>query len=96
MDQEKVDVTLPLNSLGLDSMMAMELKNRMEMSLHVPVSVLDLLKGVSIAELAQSQLSRLAEESAAMHRMLDEVNDLPEQGTLTLPGESTPAASAQV
>ena len=62
-DREKVDVSQPLSALGLDSMMAMELKNRIELSLRIPVSVLDLLKGVSIGDLAQSMVTRLMEEN---------------------------------
>src|SRR5262249_58491865 len=58
MDRQKVDGSQPLSALGLDSMMAMELKNRIELSLRVPVSVLDLLSGVSIGEISASLLSR--------------------------------------
>ena len=49
----------PLSAFGLDSMMATELKNRMELSLQVPVSVIDLLKGVCIADFAASLLTRI-------------------------------------
>jgi NAD(P)-dependent dehydrogenase (short-subunit alcohol dehydrogenase family) len=73
MDRDKVDVSQPLSAFGLDSMMAMELRNRIELSLHVPVSVLDLLKGVSIAKLSQSLLNRFIDESPEIHRLLDEV-----------------------
>lgn len=73
MDREKLDVSQPLSALGLDSMMAMELKNRIELNLRVPVSVLDLLKGLSVAQFAQSMLSRLMEENAEIHQMLDEL-----------------------
>jgi hypothetical protein len=65
MDREKVEVSQPLSALGLDSMMAMELKNRMELSLRISVSVLDLLAGVSIAEFSQMLVARLVEESSA-------------------------------
>jgi acyl transferase domain-containing protein len=64
MDRQKVENSQPLSALGLDSMMAMELKNRIELSLHVPVSVLDLLSGVSIAEISVSLLSRVIDEGA--------------------------------
>jgi hybrid polyketide synthase/nonribosomal peptide synthetase FtdB len=36
MDRERIQVSQPLGALGLDSMMAMELKSRMESSLHIP------------------------------------------------------------
>ena len=87
MDREKVDVSQPLSALGLDSMMAMELKNRIELSLRVPVSVLDLLKGVSIAELAQSMVTRLMEENPEIHRVLDELEQLPDTESLAVSGD---------
>jgi acyl transferase domain-containing protein/aryl carrier-like protein len=78
MDREKVDVSHPLSALGLDSMMAMELKNRIELSLHAPVSVLDLLSGLSLAELSQLLLSRAVAENAELHRAVNEIASLPE------------------
>ncbi|HJV96170.1 MAG TPA: beta-ketoacyl reductase, partial [Albitalea sp.] len=41
-----------LNSHGMDSMMAIELKNRIEQSLKVRVAIVDLLKGASVNALA--------------------------------------------
>ena len=41
-----------LSALGIDSMMAVEVKQRIAMMLRVDVSVLDLLRGVSVTELA--------------------------------------------
>jgi acyl carrier protein len=79
MDQEKIGIELPLSALGLDSMMAMELKNRIELSLRIPVSVLDLLKGVSIAECAASLLPRLTEENAELRSLLEELENEMEQ-----------------
>lgn len=49
----------PLTSLGMDSMMAIEVKQRIEAALHVGVSVLELLQGVTIAELATRILESL-------------------------------------
>jgi acyl transferase domain-containing protein len=73
MDREKIDVSQPLSAFGLDSMMATELKNRLEASLRIPVSVLDLLKGVTIAEFAAALLPRLLEENAEIRELLDEL-----------------------
>jgi NAD(P)-dependent dehydrogenase (short-subunit alcohol dehydrogenase family) len=73
MEQQKVCPTEPLTAFGLDSMMATELKNRLELSVRVPVSVLDLLKGVSIAEFAASLLPRLVEENADIQQLLEEL-----------------------
>jgi hypothetical protein len=96
MDREKVDVRQPLSALGLDSMMAMELKNRIELSLRVPVSVLDLLKGVSIAEFSQSLLQSLIQENAEIHQLLDELEQLPDTTAPTLPSESNLAEVSRV
>jgi acyl carrier protein len=48
-----------LTSLGLDSMLAIEIKHRVEASLKIEISVLELLKEVTIAQLADRILSSL-------------------------------------
>lgn len=48
-----------LTSLGMDSMMAIELKHRIEASLKVDVSVLELLQGTTVVQLAARTLSSL-------------------------------------
>jgi acyl transferase domain-containing protein len=78
MDSGKIDVAEPLGAFGLDSMMATELKNRLELSLRIPVSVLDLLKGVSIAEFAKALLPRLLEENTEIRQLLDELENTTE------------------
>jgi acyl transferase domain-containing protein/aryl carrier-like protein len=49
---ETLNVDDPLTSMGLDSLMALELKNRFEKDLAVSVSVVSLLEGPSIQELS--------------------------------------------
>ncbi len=73
MDREKIDVAQPLSAFGLDSMMATELKNRLEMSLRIPVSVLDFLKGLSISEFSSGLLPRLFEENGEIRELLEEL-----------------------
>ena len=92
MDQQKIDVTEPLSAFGLDSMMATELKNRLELSLRIPISVLDLLKGISLAEFAAVLLPRLLEENAEIRQLLDELDETPEADT---PALMSPAAVAE-
>jgi hybrid polyketide synthase/nonribosomal peptide synthetase FtdB len=77
MDRGMIDVSQPLAAFGLDSMMATELKNRLELSLRIPVSVLDLLKGVSIAEFSKALLARLVEENPEIRQLLDELEAAP-------------------
>lgn len=64
-DRSRFTVEQPLNTLGLDSMMAIELKNYIENSLSVSIAVVDLLSGPSIAELAAKLLPDLQIEAAA-------------------------------
>jgi len=56
----KLDVRQPLNRLGIDSLMAMELKNRVQADLNVVISVVYLLEGPSITQMATYVLDQLA------------------------------------
>ncbi|HWI66270.1 MAG TPA: SDR family NAD(P)-dependent oxidoreductase, partial [Symbiobacteriaceae bacterium] len=58
-----VDPQASLNTLGLDSLMALELKNRTETQLGLPIRMVTLLQGPSIAELA-AQLADAASAQA--------------------------------
>jgi acyl transferase domain-containing protein/acyl-CoA synthetase (AMP-forming)/AMP-acid ligase II/acyl carrier protein len=48
-----LDVTQPLNNVGIDSLMAIELKNRIEADLGVTVPMVKFLEGPSVRELAE-------------------------------------------
>lgn len=48
-----------LTSLGMDSMMAIEVKNRVASSIKVDVSVLELLQGITVTQLAARLLASL-------------------------------------
>src|SRR5579875_936295 len=58
-DPQRLDRERPLNTMGLDSMIAIELKNHIERGIAISPSVVDLLQGVSIVQLA----TRLAQQS---------------------------------
>src|SRR5205814_1115748 len=60
----ELDVHHPLNTLGIDSLMALELKNRVEFELGEVVPVVKLLQGPSIAQLTTDMLDQLKEEAA--------------------------------
>lgn len=53
----QVDVYKPLINLGMDSLMAVELKNRIHMSLGLSLLVADLLKGSSVIDIATKLLA---------------------------------------
>ncbi len=67
-----IDVQQPLTILGLDSLMAIELKNKIELELSVHIPIVTFLQGPSIREFATQLLSQLAEltESAAASPIL--------------------------
>ncbi|HYX51281.1 MAG TPA: beta-ketoacyl reductase, partial [Ktedonobacteraceae bacterium] len=57
----KIDVQQPLTALGLDSLMAIELKNRIELDLNVRIPIVTFLQGPSIAQFTLQLLDQLAE-----------------------------------
>jgi NAD(P)-dependent dehydrogenase (short-subunit alcohol dehydrogenase family)/acyl carrier protein len=57
----KIDVQQPLTVLGLDSLMAIELKNRIELELQVHIPIVTFLQGPSIQQFAAQLLNQLAE-----------------------------------
>ncbi|WP_327138862.1 type I polyketide synthase [Nocardia sp. NBC_01327] len=65
MAAEQVGTDETLSSLGLDSMMAIEMKHRVEAVLGIDVSVLDLLQGATIIGLADGLIARLELAGAA-------------------------------
>jgi len=59
LDRERLPVAQPLNTLGIDSIMAVELQSKIQGSLGVAISVADLLRGLSVADLAGQFLPQL-------------------------------------
>ena len=63
-----MDVQQPLTTLGLDSLMAIELKNKIELELSVHIPIVTFLRGPSIRQFATqllSQLGKVAELAGA-------------------------------
>jgi NADPH:quinone reductase-like Zn-dependent oxidoreductase/acyl carrier protein len=53
----KIDLDQPLVTMGIDSLMAIELKNRVEKEIGVAIPLLQLIKGPSLSELARSMVN---------------------------------------
>jgi aryl carrier-like protein len=60
----KVDPRRSIVEIGVDSLMAMELRNRLQASLNVRVAVADLLDGPSPEQLARAVLQAMQLSSA--------------------------------
>jgi myxalamid-type polyketide synthase MxaE and MxaD len=59
-DASKLDVRQPINTLGIDSLMAIELRTRVQKDLGVVAPIADVLQGPSIAQLAALLLQQLS------------------------------------
>lgn len=59
MDAARLDLNQPLDTVGLDSLMAIELKNSLESKLGVNLSIATLLQGPTISSLAGEMLGEL-------------------------------------
>lgn len=57
---DSIEPDKPLNQLGIDSLMAMEIQSRLQSQAGIPLRALDLMKGRSIASVAKSLLENLA------------------------------------
>jgi acyl transferase domain-containing protein/SAM-dependent methyltransferase/acyl carrier protein len=61
----EMDPDTPLNELGLDSLMTVELKNRIEQEAGVSLPTMELMRGPSLSKLAQLVLEQISGPTAA-------------------------------
>lgn len=85
-DAAKLEREDVLNARGMDSMMAIELKNRVERSLRVSIAIVDLLRGASIVSIAAKLFAELEAGVEAAHA---EVADLLQAGAAGTPTPQT-------
>ena len=58
---------LPVQSLGLDSLMAIQVRNRVEASLGVALSLVDFLKGLRVRQLVDNIVKQLPSRRPPRH-----------------------------
>ena len=63
---EKLDIHRALNTVGLDSILATEVRNRIQFELGVRVQMLDLFRGITTIELAERVLAEMADDDDAV------------------------------
>ena len=59
MNSEQVDINQPLNSLGLDSLMAVDLRNSIESKTGVSLPMLNFLQGNSVVQIVEQLIQEL-------------------------------------
>ncbi len=82
LERNRLNIHQPLSALGIDSIMAVELKAKVEKNLGgVTVSIADLLRGLSVADLAERFMPQLSleTEDAELTELLAEADDLSDE-----------------
>lgn len=76
MSPERLDPHGPLNALGVDSIMAVELKNRIENRFGVSIAMVEILQGVSLYQFGEQIIDKLAVELTAGAELMDLLADV--------------------
>jgi NAD(P)-dependent dehydrogenase (short-subunit alcohol dehydrogenase family) len=77
-----VEQDQPITTMGLDSLMAVELKNRIEADLQVVVPIVQLLQGPTVETLAEDLLKRLDSPVSAADTLAGAATDSVEEGDI--------------
>ena len=87
MEPDDLPLDQPLNTVGLDSLMALELKNRVEVSLSVTLPIVNLIQGPTISQLAEDLLARVEASTAGR-----DSTSVASADPGSAPGEGAPSA----
>jgi acyl transferase domain-containing protein/acyl-CoA synthetase (AMP-forming)/AMP-acid ligase II/acyl carrier protein len=68
----EVDANRPINTMGIDSLMALEMKNRIETELGMAVPVVRFLEGANMSEIARVLVEGIADDAAPPATVEDE------------------------
>jgi len=89
-----IDIQQPIANMGVDSLMALEMTNRLKKDLHIDVPMVNLIEGVSIIELAKLANQKLFEPvpGEPFHSQSEASFDTAQDRTvLHTPGERVPS-----
>jgi natural product biosynthesis luciferase-like monooxygenase protein/non-ribosomal peptide synthase protein (TIGR01720 family) len=78
LDRNSIDEDKALNEFGLDSMLAIELKKKIELDLGITIQVIELIKGPTVYSLA-TQLCELAGRNVSQEKLLPEIEHFTEE-----------------
>jgi acyl carrier protein len=79
---ERLDSTMPLSSFGFDSLMAVQLKNRIETDLYAVLPMIEFLQGPSVDQLAEILLQTVDMTASGAELAAHGVQEAWEEGSL--------------
>jgi acyl carrier protein len=86
-DPARLDINQSSSSLGMDSIMAVELNSRIEVGFGIKLSMVELLQGPSVVQLAENIAANLQFDDD-LDALLDEIENLSTDEVMALLSES--------
>ena len=87
LDPSRLDIREPLTSFGMDSIMVVELRNYIEKTMNLSISMVDLFTG-TVAKLAEQVADKLA-AGTQLEELLEQVENMSPQEIQALLGEES-------